>query len=168
MRNLHAQLRSMKCWTIGIWRVETIDLSSFMLQLIYLFFLVSQKINVEEWLSWKILQKQVPRVLLFWFLFILFPFFFFFKETNYLLFVDTECYWKIHDSRDQSMLCMNLCNFNFLCSSQARVGLLTIALVVTNILLTGLVWLSIQPKSINVLTAPHMLLTFLFKTHKLT
>lgn len=43
---------------------------------------------------------------------------------------------------------LNDCAFSFLISSQSRADLLTLGLAVTSIL-TGLVWLSIQPKSIT-------------------
>jgi len=51
---------------------------------------------------------------------------------------------------------MMLSPFFFIGSSQSSADLLTLGLAVTNIL-TGLVWLTIRPKSISVVRATHLL-----------
>lgn len=49
--------------------------------------------------------------------------------------------------RGQAICFAHLVGFVMICSSQSRADLLALGLAVTN-LLTGLVWLSIRPKSI--------------------
>lgn len=72
-------------------------------------------------------------------------------------------------SRLKSIICFIItywysCEVYLSCSSQSRADLLTLGLAVTNIL-TGLVWLSIRPKSVSVVRASHLLFQPQFFSH---